>query len=87
MAERLSTNLANTTGNSFTPTVDSIFQFKSDGKQATVDIETRLNAAAPWIVVGTMHATSKRLVRIAQLPLVRCTLRDGEGTSVVWDAE
>ncbi len=86
MAVRLNTNQATTTA-TFTPTTDSILQFKSDNPQATVDIETRLNAAAPWIVVETMHATSKRLVRVAQLPSVQLTLRDGTGTSIVWDAE
>lgn len=86
MAQRFSTNQATTTV-TFTPTTDSILQFKSDNPQATVEIETRLNAAAPWIVVDTMHATSRRLIRLAQLPTVQLTLRDGTGTSVVWDAE
>jgi len=86
MAQRLSTNQPTTVA-TFTPTTDSILQFMSGNPQATVDIETRLNAAAPWIVVETMHATSKRLVRLAQLPTVQLTLRDGSGTSTVWDAE
>lgn len=87
MAERLSTTDAAKVSDSFTPTVDSILQFSSENPQATVDIETRLNAAAPWIVVDTLHATSRRLVRIAQLPSLRLTLRNGKGTSTVWDTE
>ncbi|MCD2176431.1 hypothetical protein [Rhizobium sp. C1] len=87
MAERMSTNLVEFTSPAFTPTVDSIFQFKSDGEQATVDVETRLNGSAPWIVVDTMHATSRKLIRVAQLPAVRFTLRNGKGNSYVWDSE
>ncbi|SOC83132.1 hypothetical protein SAMN05421890_1577 [Ensifer adhaerens] len=87
MAQRLSTTDATYTSPAFTPTGDSIFQFSSGNAQATVDIETKLNAAAPWAVIDTMHATSRQIVRVAQLPTVRFTLRDGKGDSYVWDAE
>lgn len=87
MAQRMSTTDASKTSDSFTPTADSIFQFASGNDQAVIDIETRLHADAPWAVVDTMHATSRKIVRVAQLPTVRFTLRNGQGTSTVWDAE
>ena len=87
-------NRLNSTSQTYTslawaPTAETILQLSAVDANATVDVETQLDATAPWIVVATLHATSRRIERVAKLPTLRLVLNNNQsgGAANVWDTE
>ena len=72
MTEQINTTAAVFTGASFSPTGDFTVQgLIPAGSKARVDIKGRADTNAPWVVLGTIRAsTMPPMLRFAKCPLV-----------------
>lgn len=91
MTERINTNAASFTSGAFTPTSDfSVQAAFGDGSKAYIDIEGQVDAAAPWVALGTLSARlDPPIARFAKCPTVRLRLYNNDvGVSAkAWSSE
>lgn len=86
---RLQSSNAAFTSDVWEPAGETLLQIKADSSAPSVDVEARVQADAPWQVIDTLHKVSRPIVRLAQMPFLRLTLKgNGAGEAVsVWDSE
>ncbi|TRA97051.1 MULTISPECIES: hypothetical protein [Agrobacterium] len=91
MTERINAATATATSGTFSPTGD--FSVQADipvGSSAVINVEGQADAAAPWVSLGGISAsTIPPMRRFAKCPNVRLTLSgNSEGKSIkAWSGE
>ncbi len=91
MTERLSSNAAAFVGGTFNPAGD--FSIQADipaGSSAVINIEGQVDAAAPWVPLGGISAsTIPPMRRFAKCPNVRLSLSGNNDGKLIkaWSTE
>lgn len=91
MTERISTVAANLISGAFSPTGD--FSVQADipaGSTAVIEVEGQVDAAAPWVSLGGISAsTIPPMRRFAKCPNVRLTLSGNSAGKIIkaWSGE
>ncbi|CUX69371.1 MULTISPECIES: hypothetical protein [Agrobacterium] len=91
MTEHINTTAAVFVAAPFSPSGDFTVQAQiPQGSKARVDIKGRADANAPWVVLGTIRAsTAPPMLRFAKCPLVCLDMSgNGDGKSIkAWSGE
>ncbi|NBN76830.1 hypothetical protein GWI72_00945 [Microvirga tunisiensis] len=83
MTERFSTTAAAAISPPWSPSGDVVLQADCADPRALVDIEGRVNDAAPWLPLVTLSRQGQRQARLARMPQMRVSVREnGAGQAV-----
>lgn len=83
MTERYSTTAATGISPAWSPAGDVVLQADCADPHALVDIEGRVNDAAPWRLIFTFGASSAPFAQIPRLPSLRAVVRENVAGSAV----